>query len=129
MAAHRCRYRHHADTGILEYLAAHAPDRQVHLDHTDRDPGTLPLRNRLSALAARLPAPGLHRRYHDHTDDLARDTFDLDVSVFPGDAEFLLCGPTAFLDTVRGTLLEQWIPSGQTRTEQFGPTDWRDSAA
>lgn len=115
--------------GILEYLAAHAPGRRVHLDHTDRAPGTRPLGNRLSALAARLPALGLRWRYRDHTDDLGRHTFDLDAAAFPGDAEFLLCGPTTFLHTVRGTLLEQGVPSGRIRTEQFVPTDWRESTA
>ncbi|MGA6205786.1 hypothetical protein ACPESR_13670 [Nocardia testacea] len=50
-------------------------------------------------------------------------------AALPGDAEFLLCGPTTFLHTVRGTLLEQGIPSGRIRTEQFVPTDWRENAA
>ncbi|WP_307689015.1 hypothetical protein [Nocardia rhamnosiphila] len=115
--------------GILEYLATHAPGRQVHLDHTDRSPGTRPLANRLAALATRLPALGLRWRYRDHIDDLAPGKFDLDASAFPGDAEFLLCGPTTFLHTVRGTLLEHGIPSERIRTEQFGPTDWRDNTA
>ncbi|WP_063034056.1 hypothetical protein [Nocardia grenadensis] len=44
-------------------------------------------------------------------------------------SEYLPCGPTGVLHTVRGTLLEQGIPSGRIRTEQFGPTDSRDSTA
>lgn len=115
--------------GILEYLAADALDRRVHLDHTDRSPAP----GRWATGCPPWP-PGFPRWACGGaiatTPMISRTTGSTSMpSAFPGDAESILCGPITFVHTVRATLLEQGIPSGRIRTEQFGPTDWRDGTA
>ncbi|NUP28433.1 MAG: hypothetical protein HOQ44_17390 [Nocardia sp.] len=85
-----------------------------------------PLRDGLFDLATRLPALTLRLRYSAQTADGEPAGFDLDGVELPADADFILCGPTGFLSSVRSVLLERGVPADRVRTEQFGPTDWRD---
>ncbi|MEU4312858.1 globin domain-containing protein [Nocardia sp. NPDC024068] len=113
---------------ILEQLASDAPHRRVLLAHADRSPHAVPLRARLLELVPRLPALTLEFHYSEHGTG-AHFTVNPGALDLPANADFLLCGPTGFLTTVRAALREHGIPDARIRTEQFTPTDWREGTA
>jgi nitric oxide dioxygenase len=46
----------------------------------------------------------------------------------PTDAQVYLYGPLPFMESVRGTLIEQHIPEADIHCEVFGPDTWLASA-
>jgi nitric oxide dioxygenase len=46
----------------------------------------------------------------------------------PDDAQVYLCGPLPFMESVRGTLIEQHVPPAAIHYEVFGPDKWLASA-
>ena len=44
----------------------------------------------------------------------------LDTAAVPADGEYYLCGPTAFMETLRDTLAARGVPSERVHTEIFG---------
>lgn len=43
----------------------------------------------------------------------------------PADADYYLCGPLAFMQSVRSQLLERGVPARAIRYEVFGPDLWQ----
>ncbi|MET7769797.1 globin domain-containing protein [Nocardia sp. NPDC005366] len=111
--------------GILEYLAARAPHRQVLVVHADRSPQTHPLRARLLDLGARLPESTLEIWYEEPTEGAHHGWIDLSVLDLPVDADIYLCGATEFLRAVRNQLSTAGIADHRVHVEEFSPTDWR----
>ena len=49
---------------------------------------------------------------------------DLSALDLPADAEYYLCGPLAFMQMVRSSLIMRGIPAQDIRYEVFGPDLW-----
>ncbi|MGV0834053.1 globin domain-containing protein [Mycolicibacterium thermoresistibile] len=114
--------------GILEHLAAQAPDTAVRVLHADRSDQSHPLRERQRELLDRLPNAGFDVWYEDgltagvagaHAGLLNLDGVDL-----PEDAEVYLCGGTGFAQAVRAQLVARGVPADRVHCELFAPNDW-----
>lgn len=114
--------------GILEHLVGRTPQRRVLLVHEDRSIRTHPLRERMLGLAARLPTLTLHLYYREPATGAHDGSLDPAGLDLPENADFVLCGGTDFLWRIRSFLRERRIPESRVHTEQFTPTDWRESA-
>lgn len=114
--------------GILEYLAAEAPDTPVQVLHADRSDGSHPLRERQHELMAQLTNGSLDVWYEDgltggqvgvHPGLLTLGGIEL-----PPTAEFYLCGNNGFVQAVRTQLLARGVPAARVHSELFSPNDW-----
>lgn len=112
--------------GILESLAASAPETRVQILHADRSDQTHPLRERQRELLAQLPGATLDIWYEDgqtagmadvHPGLLRLDNIDL-----PADAEVYLCGADGFVRAVRDQLTACGVE--HVHCELFSPNDW-----
>ncbi|MBB2991153.1 nitric oxide dioxygenase [Mycolicibacterium iranicum] len=113
--------------GILEHLAASAPDAEVQVLHADRDPAVHPLRDRQQLLSAALPGARLETWYEDGVEDgpgVHRGRMDICAVDIPGDAQVYLCGNNGFVQAVRAQLADRGIAGGRVHCELFSPNDW-----
>lgn len=114
--------------GILEYLAASAPDTEVHVLHADRSDQVHPLRERQLELTAALPRAHLDVWYEDGLTAGAPDThaglIDLAAVPFPDDAQVYLCGNNGFVQAVRAQLTDRGVAAERVHCELFSPNDW-----
>jgi 3-ketosteroid 9alpha-monooxygenase subunit B len=108
-------------TPVISLLksALAATNRRVKLIYANRDRDSIIFREELDALAARYPErlQVVHRLDCD-SGFIERD----DVRGYIGeglDADFYVCGPTAFMDTVEGTLDDLSIDRSQIFVERF----------
>lgn len=111
--------------GILEYLAAQAPQRRVVVAHADRAPHTHPLRDRLTELCAQLPDASLDLWYETDSGGAHPGRLDVAKLDIPENADVYVCGATGFLHAIRDQLHQSGIPAHRVHIEQFTPTDWR----
>ena len=119
--------------GILHYLTGTSSTREVLVLHADRSRARHAHRQELKELVGALPEGTLHRWYEDlgvrPTGDVLRaGRVDLGAVEIPANAQVYLCGPLPFMESVRGTLLEQQIPEADIHYEIFGPDQWLASA-
>lgn len=119
--------------GILHYLVATDSHRQVAVMHADRSPAQHAHRQELKEIVATLPGATLHRWYEDlgvrpTRDVLRAGRVDLGAVEMPADAQVYLCGPLPFMESVRGSLVEQQVPEANIHYEVFGPDTWLASA-
>jgi nitric oxide dioxygenase len=114
--------------GILEFLAAEAPDTPVQMLHADRGDQTHPLRERQHELRDALSNATLDIFYEDgltagvagvHSGLLTLSGIEL-----PGDAQVYLCGNNGFVQAVRAQLVDCGIPAARVHSELFSPNDW-----
>ncbi|BBY79832.1 hemin transporter [Mycolicibacterium pulveris] len=114
--------------GLLEFLAAEAPDTPVQVLHADRSDQSHPLRERQRELLAALPQSTLDIWYEDgmtgdqpgvHPGLLRLD----DVTLSAG-ADVYLCGNNGFVQAVRTQLLARGVRTAQIHSELFSPNDW-----
>ncbi|CAA0127491.1 Flavohemoprotein [Mycolicibacterium vanbaalenii] len=114
--------------GILEYLAAEAPDTTVRVLHADRSDQSHPLRERQHELVEHLPNAGLDVWYEDgmtagatgaHPGLLSLDGVELSEG-----AHFYLCGNSGFVQAVRSQLLGRGVLTERVHCELFSPNDW-----
>ena len=119
--------------GILHYLLGTGSTRDVLVLHADRSPARHAHRQELKELVEALPSATLHRWYEDlgvrpTRDVLQAGRVDLGAVEIPADAQVYLCGPLPFMESVRGTLIEQQVPETDIHYEVFGPDKWLASA-
>jgi nitric oxide dioxygenase len=119
--------------GMLHYLARTTTDRQVTVLHADRSPARQAHRQELADLVARLPGSAMHHWYEDLGTRPASGTtnlglLDLEGVNVPGDAQVYLCGPLAFMETVRRSLVARDVPEKNIHYEVFGPDTWLPNA-
>ena len=112
--------------GILHYLAGTGSSRNVMVLHADRSPARHAHRQELKDLVGALPAATLHRWYEDlgarpTRDALRAGRVDLGAIEIPAHAQVYLCGPLPFMESVRGTLIEQHVHEADIHHEIFGP--------
>ena len=113
--------------GILEHLAAHAPDSPVHALHADRSPDAHPLRDRQRELIDALAGGSLDLWYENSAPDhpsVHHGLMQVDTLTFDEDAEFFLCGNNGFVQAVRGQLLDRGVAADRLHCELFSPNDW-----
>ncbi|PRC44581.1 hemin transporter, partial [Mycobacterium sp. ITM-2017-0098] len=114
--------------GILEYLAASAPDTPVHVLHADRSDQVHPLRERQLELTAALPDARLDVWYEDGltagTPDAHAGLIDLGAVALPEDAQVYLCGNNGFVQAVRAQLADRGVAGERVHCELFSPNDW-----
>jgi nitric oxide dioxygenase len=114
--------------GLLEHLAAEAPNTQVRVLHADRADGTHPLRERQRELVERLPHATLDIWYEDgltggaagvHAGQMALEGIEL-----PDDIHVYLCGGDGFVRALRTQLMGRGLPAERVHCELFSPNDW-----
>jgi nitric oxide dioxygenase len=114
--------------GLLEYLAAEAPDTSVLALHADRSDTSHPMRERQRELIDALPDATLAVWYEDGVTagdpDVHPGRMVLDGVHLPEDAHIYLCGADGFVRAVRPQLLEHGVPAERVHCELFSPNDW-----
>ncbi|MFR9750292.1 globin domain-containing protein [Nocardia sp. 004] len=111
--------------GMLEYLAAHAPGREVLIVHADRGTQTHPLLDRMHELAARLERATVEIWYEEPALGARSGRVDLSELTLPADADAYVCGPPAFMHAVQSQLRDAGVPDDRVHIELFTPTDVR----
>jgi len=112
--------------GILESLAADAPDTRVQILHADRSAQTHPMRQRQQELASRLPNASIDIWYEEGaTDGVHTGRLALNATHLPEAAEVYLCGGNGFVRTVREQLEARGVPADRVHCELFSPDAWR----
>nr|BFE73572.1 FAD-binding oxidoreductase [Actinoplanes digitatis] len=117
--------------GMISHLVAAGSSLQVTLLHADANERAFPLRRQLVGDLARLPGSSLRVWYEDgsgselpvagvHGGMMSLSGVDL-----PEDALYYLCGPIAFMQAIRGSLIERGVPVRDIQYEVFGPDLWQ----
>lgn len=114
--------------GILEFLAAEAPDTEVRVLHADRSDSGHPLRERQHELIEALPHASLDLWYEDGVTagvpGVHAGLLKLDGIELPAEAAYYLCGGAGFVEAVRGQLSDRGIAHERVHCELFAPNDW-----
>lgn len=110
--------------GILEHLAAVAPETTVKVWHADRSAATHPLKDRQQELVAALPDATLEVWYEEADGVAHHGLLDASAVKLPADAEVYLCGGNGFVQAVRAQLQERGVSAGRLHCELFSPNDW-----
>jgi ferredoxin-NADP reductase len=117
--------------GMLATLAAERAEREVWWVHCARCREEHAFAEEARQLVAQLPAGRSRTHYtrpaasdvrgHDY-DAEGRLTADaLFQAGAPRHAQFYICGPSRFIEDLRGDLLAQGVPDANVRSERFGP--------
>lgn len=114
--------------GLLEYLAAEAPQTPVRVLHADRGDGTHPLRERQRELVDSLPQATLDIWYEDGVTggepDVHAGRMNLESIELSADSHVYLCGADGFVQAVRAQLTDRGVPVERVHCELFSPNDW-----
>lgn len=116
--------------GMLSHLVKAGSQRQVMLLHADDSPESFALRRQVSEDIGRLAEASLHSWFLNRAGDQgpAGSTFtgfmDVNAVELPMDAEYYLCGPLPFLQSVRNALVAKGVPARDIQYEVFGPDLW-----
>jgi ferredoxin-NADP reductase/MOSC domain-containing protein YiiM len=118
---------------MLHVLAVEAPRREVWWLYGARDGGDHPFREEARGLVRALAGGHAHVRYSwPRPVDVPGTDFDapgrltieaLEEVGVPRDADFYLCGPSAFLRDLAGGLAGWGVDRGRIHTEVFGPAE------
>lgn len=115
--------------GMLSHLVKAGSQRKVAFLHADDSPGTFALRNQVTADIAALPDASLNAWFLNGDGGAADANVHTgfmnvrDVEL-PSDAEYYLCGPVAFMQSVRSALVGLGVPARDIQYEVFGPDLW-----
>ncbi|KQQ81740.1 globin domain-containing protein [Arthrobacter sp. Leaf137] len=115
--------------GMLSHLVKAGSQRKVAFLHADDSPGSFALRNQVTADIAALPDASLNAWFLNGDgggDDANVHTGFMNVGdvKLPADAEYYLCGPVAFMQSVRSALVGLGVPARDIQYEVFGPDLW-----
>lgn len=110
--------------GILEYVAATTPRRQVLVAHADRSADTHPLRAVQRELVDALPNAELEIWYEQPAGDSRSGTLCVSELELPPEADIYLCGGAGFLQAVRAQLTAAGVAHARVHFELFTPDDW-----
>lgn len=112
---------------LLGHLAIASPNRPVTLVHGDRSPATHAFRNELDGYREVLPQLQTHIWYEQPGIDWPTDRtglVDLTGLHFERGTTAFLCGPFAFMQSVRTQLIDGGVSPAQIHYEVFGPDTW-----
>ena len=116
--------------GMLSHLVKSGSQRQVMLLHADDSPASFPLRAQVTEDLAQIPDGSLSLWFLKSTGAGTPQTSEfsgfMDVTAveLPDDAEYYLCGPLPFLQSVRSALVSHGVPAKDIQYEVFGPDLW-----
>ncbi|UWR21722.1 pyridoxamine 5'-phosphate oxidase family protein [Sulfitobacter sp. S190] len=114
---------------ILHSVASEQTDRPAWYVHGARDGAQHALGDEVTQLAAMRDNIHVHTAYsrprdtdltHDQTGRITAQSL-LSLGAGP-DAQYMLCGPAAFLSDIRTGLEDAGVPAGNIHFETFGPT-------
>lgn len=114
--------------GMISHLAREESTRQVHFLHADFSQQTFALREQLEKDLLNLPNAQSQYWFEEPVTDVssARGGYMvLDSIELPAEADYFLCGPLPFMQSVRSQLLERGVPARSIRYEVFGPDLWQ----
>ena len=115
--------------GMLSHLVKAGSQRQVMLLHADDSPGSFPLRRQVTEDLALLSDGSMHTWFLNQDQDSGPSSFtgfmDVNAVELPLDAEYYLCGPLPFLQSVRSSLISKGVPAKDIQYEVFGPDLWQ----
>ena len=120
--------------GMLSHLVKSGSQRKVMLLHADDSPGSFALRDQVAADLAALPEASLTTWFLDPEGERSSAGGDggevhsgfmniRDVAL-PSDAEYYLCGPVPFMQSVRTALVGAGVRPKDIQYEVFGPDLW-----
>ncbi|WP_345151315.1 globin domain-containing protein [Arthrobacter ginkgonis] len=124
--------------GMLSHLVKSGSTRKVRLLHADDAPGTFALRRQVEEDLARLPHASMDVWFLEPSAAAAASgsagpeavereragLMDVDEVDLPADAEYYLCGPLAFMQSVRSALIGRGVRPQDIQYEVFGPDLW-----
>lgn len=116
--------------GMLSHLVKSGSQRQVMLLHADDSPASFPLRAQVTEDLAQLPDGSLSAWFLEPAASGAdpgsgfEGFMDVTAVDLPEDAEYYLCGPLPFLQSVRSALVAKGVPAKDIQYEVFGPDLW-----
>ena len=120
--------------GMISHLAQANSQRSVTLLHADHSAGTFALRDQVRADLAQLPGASLLSWFKEpsaETDSAEASAgtefagrMNLDNVELPASADYYLCGPLPFMQSVRSQLIARGIPAQDIQYEVFGPDLW-----
>ena len=111
---------------MLDHVATAQPGRAVTVVHADRSPSSHALQADVADNAVRLEEFESLLWYEDPADADAREGFvDPDAIPVPDGADVYLCGPVAFMTSVRENLEGRGVPSERIKWEVFGSQQYR----
>jgi nitric oxide dioxygenase len=117
--------------GMISHLVAAGSRLQITLLHADATERAFPLRRQLVDDLARMPGSSLHVWYEDGGGSelpvvgAYPGMMDLSRLELPEGALYYLCGPIAFMKTVRAALLDRGVSVRDIQYEVFGPDLWQ----
>ena len=116
---------------MLKTYVEKSPDRDIYFVHSSRNGDIQPFKDRLSDLAARDDNVDYFVCYDSPSEtDMQENRFDkeghidlewLDSILPTNDADFYLCGPMPFLESMVGQLNRWNVPKEQVNYEVFNP--------
>jgi nitric oxide dioxygenase len=116
--------------GMLSHLVKSASQRKVVFLHADDSAETFALRDQVTADLLKMPDASMATWLLDpagsHEGYGGVQTGFMDVSAvdLPEDAEYYLCGPVVFMQSVRTALIAAGVPAKDIQYEVFGPDLW-----
>ncbi|MCV2361904.1 globin domain-containing protein [Paucibacter sp. DJ1R-11] len=114
---------------MLQHIAHTQPERPLVFAYAASSPEHYPLREEVESTLARLPQARYQLWLEEKGSEQASagalpGRMALDhpsLGAWPDDADFYLCGPMAFMQTQRRTLLAQGVDRSRIHYEVFGP--------
>ncbi|MCG2621163.1 FAD-binding oxidoreductase [Arthrobacter sp. I2-34] len=114
--------------GMLSHLAKAGAQRTVRMLHADLSPETFALRAQVTEDLGKLPDASLTVWFEQPPASLAPGELSGFMNVndveLPQDAEYYLCGPLPFMQSVRSALVANGVPAKDIQYEVFGPDLW-----
>lgn len=114
--------------GMLSHLAKAGSQRTVRMLHADFSPDTFALRAQITEDLGKLPDAALTAWFEQPPASAAEGELagfmNVDDVELPPDAEYYLCGPVAFMQSVRSALIGHGVPAKDIQYEVFGPDLW-----
>jgi nitric oxide dioxygenase len=114
--------------GMLSHLAKAGAQRTVRMLHADASPETFALRAQVTEDLGKLPDATLTAWFEQPPASPAAGErtglMNVDDVDLPPDAEYYLCGPLVFMQSVRSALIAHGVPARDIQYEVFGPDLW-----
>ena len=115
--------------GMISHLAQAASNRSVTLLHADNSASSFALQGQVRADLSRLREGSLISWFMEPTpgQPLGQEFagfMNLTSLELPVDAEYYLCGPLPFMQSVRSALIARDVPAKDIQYEVFGPDLW-----
>ena len=114
--------------GMLSHLVKSGTQRHVRFWHADDSLDAYALRRQVFDDLARLPDASAATWLLDTTGaeelDAQQGFMDLRQQELPENAQYYLCGPLPFMQSVRSALIARGVPARDIQYEVFGPDLW-----